>query len=267
MYSPTVAGATGGRDPLALHDALESGKTVFGGWLSTALDAPLYAFQDAGFDFAVIDTQHAPISEEAVNRLIEPLRHTGFPIVVRVTSNDFGKIGRALDGGASGVIVPLVETATQAEAAVSAARFPPRGTRSFGTTRQDLGSLSREQLDRRSLVFVMIESAEGLANAAEIAAVPGLSGIFVGPADLSISLGLEPMAAFEGDQLVEQFATLLDVCDSAGVVLGAPGLTADAAKRWQRYGCRFISGANELQLLKEASESFLSELRVSSATF
>lgn len=163
------------------------------------------------------------------------------------------------------MIVPLVDSVEQAEAAVAAARFPPRGNRSFGVTRRDLPGLSLDQLDSRALVFVMIESAEGLANAAAISRVPGLTGLFVGPADLSISLGLEPMAAFRSDQLAGEFATLLDICRQAGIILGAPGLNADAAQRWARYGCTFISGANEAQLIAEASKSFLAQVRASPA--
>ena len=157
-------------------------------------------FGRLGYDYVGIDTQHSAVSEAQAAVLVRRLVAAPFGVIVRVSKNDPALIGRLLDAGADGIIVPMVSTAEEARAAVSACRYPPDGVRSFGPFRGDLG-LDLAALQQRVSLFVMIETSQGLDNVRDICAVPGIEGVYIGPADLSIGLGLDPMLAFSTDQL------------------------------------------------------------------
>jgi len=157
-----------------------------------------------------------------------------------VSKNDHAFIGRVLDAGADGVIVPMVSTPEEAVAAVAACRYPPEGVRSFGPMRADLG-LDLGGLQDRVSCFVMIETSEGLERVEEICAVPNLGGIYIGPADLSIGLGLDPMKAFSSDQLDEPVKRIKAACEQAGVVMGSHSMNGTDAARWAGRGARLVS--------------------------
>lgn len=231
-----------------------TGRALVGGWLGT--DSPLVveACRNAGLDFVALDTQHSGLSLRECASLLGGVERDDFPLVVRVDSNDPAQIGKALDLGAAGVIVPLVESAEEAAAAVSACRFPPHGTRSYGPVRPDIAGASPAELGERAALFVMIETERGLENAAEIAATPGVQGIFVGPADLSIALGLVPQRAFDTEQLEVHFRMLRQLATQHGLMLGSLGLDAASAKQWIDYGCDFVAVvSSERRLLAESA--------------
>lgn len=146
-----------------------------------------------GFDYIGVDLQHGAIGYSDALSLFPVIQAAGAAPLARLNANDANEIGKILDAGALGVIVPLVNTAEDAERAVAACRFPPRGRRSFGPVRAATAVGSRDIADlERVAVFAMVETADGLANVDEIAAVPGLTGLYVGPADLALALGLTP---------------------------------------------------------------------------
>lgn len=236
-------------------------RPLVGGWLGTSSPLVVEACRDAGLDFVALDTQHSALSLGECATLLAGI-DDDFPIVVRVDSHDHAAIGRALDFGATGVIVPLVETAEQAAAAARACRFPPRGTRSYGPVRADIAAASPGELDDRAFLFVMIETELGLENAAEIAATPGVDGIFVGPADLSIALGLVPQRAFDTDQLENHFQTLRQLADQHGLLLASLGLDPPSAIKWLDYGCDVVAVVtSERGLLGESTGRLVTELR------
>lgn len=147
----------------------------------------------SGCDLVVLDTEHGPVEGLAAH--VTAARACGADALVRVGSADPVEIGRALDAGAVGVVVPHVRDPGQARAAVAAAHYPPRGTRGFaGYTRAAAhGTVDTAAHLRRSAgtrVVVMIEDADGVAAAAAIAAVDGVDGVLVGPADLAVALGV-----------------------------------------------------------------------------
>src|SRR5690606_1042151 len=129
---------------------------------------------------------------------------------------------KALDAGAQGVVVPLVNTRAQAAAAVAACRYPPKGVRSFGPTRAALISESRDaaSLGDSVLCFVMVETREGLENIDEIASTPGLDGIYIGPADLALGLGLAPDLDKTDPEHVAAVDRILKACKKNGIVAG-----------------------------------------------
>ena len=145
-----------------------------------------------GFDWLALDAQHGDIDRRALVELGRTLTGVPVPFAVRVPELDFAWIGAALDAGASTVIVPQVDTAAEAAAAVTATFYPPTGGRSWGPFSGLWGApaLSASEANAATRCAVMIESATGLANVDEIAAVPGVAMLFVGPFDLSLSLGI-----------------------------------------------------------------------------
>jgi 4-hydroxy-2-oxoheptanedioate aldolase len=176
--------------------------------------------------------------------------------VVRVPWNEPGIIGKCLDAGARAVIIPMVNTREQAEAAVSACRYAPTGARSYGPIR-----VSRQEgpdyfanANADTAVIPMIETREALANLDDILSVPGVDAIYVGPADLSISLGIEP-GNNDGNPLFDDaYATILAACERHGVVPGCHATAALATRRVEQ-GFRLVTVHNDaLGLVRSARD-------------
>src|SRR5881397_2418321 len=158
----------------------QAGQAAVGGWLTVPSSFSAELMAQAGFDWLCVDMQHGVIDyQEAVT-------------IVRVPWNEPGSIMKALDAGAYGVIVPIVNTAEEAKAAVSACRYPPRGIRSHGPIRAVLygGRDYITRADEEVLCIVQVETEESVRNLDKILAVPGVDAAYIGPADLSLSLGL-----------------------------------------------------------------------------
>jgi 4-hydroxy-2-oxoheptanedioate aldolase len=221
---------------------------AFGLWASTSSPGLAEYAVSTGIDWIAWDLQHGLVADEDLAGLLRTLLGSRVAGVVRVGANDALLIGRALDVGAAGVIVPLVNTPEEAAAAVAACRYPPDGTRSFGPNR---ATLVMDTLDPRVIedvaCIVMVETAVGLANVEAIAATPGVDAILVGPSDLALGLGL----AYEdrGERHQRAVARILDACRAhdvaAGIVLGS----GETAREHVELGFRFISVATDLGLL------------------
>jgi 4-hydroxy-2-oxoheptanedioate aldolase len=147
-----------------------------------------------GFDVLCFDMQHGLVTEGDLLPMLQAATQTATPVLVRVPGLDEAGLMKMLDLGAAGVIVPLINTAQDAMDAVAACRYPPEGRRSFGPLRATLvhGQEYHLHANKHVLVFAMIETAEGLANLEAICVTPGLSGVFIGPVDLSYAIGLPP---------------------------------------------------------------------------
>lgn len=252
------------------HDSLKAAwardGAAIGGWVSAGLDFSLDLYRRASYDYIGIDCQHTCYSEAQVASALQCVAPGGPAIVVRVSKNDAALIGRLCDAGADGVIVPMVNTADEAAAAVAATRYPPRGVRSFGPNRSDLRGHSLTELADRVSVFAMIETAEGLRNVEEITAVDGLAGIYVGPADLSIGLGLDPMTAFTTDQLVEPVSQIRKACENSGVILGMHQMNAASTITWVNRGVRFATLGSDAGMFLAAASAALKEVKESTAS-
>ncbi|WP_219416487.1 HpcH/HpaI aldolase family protein [Pseudonocardia nigra] len=178
-----------------LRPRLEAGERLVGGIVRMPNTGLVELLGHAGFDYVVLDAEHGPADQLQLQHHLAAADGIGLDVLVRVGSRDPAETLRALDLGATGVVVPHVRSAEEAAAAVAAAHYPPLGERGFATYsragRYGLAS-AEEHLRRaaeRTLVIVMIEDAAGVAAAPEILAVPGVDGVFVGPADLAVSLG------------------------------------------------------------------------------
>ena len=179
-----------------LQDALAAKQQIWGGWVVGPTIIGPEEFATAGYDYVGFDVQHGYLDDADVALLLRRLEHIPIATAVRLPSADPAPIGRVLDAGADAVIVAMIESADQAAAAVAATRYAPAGVRSFGPLRGEPGADPAAQ-EARASVFAMIETARGLSALDEICAVPGLAGVYVGPADLAISLGYAPAAGVD----------------------------------------------------------------------
>jgi 4-hydroxy-2-oxoheptanedioate aldolase len=236
----------------------------FGAWsvIPGGFTAQLLA--KSGFDWMCIDTQHGLIGFTELRAMVQAVRFS-VPVLVRVSANASGEIMRALDVGADGVVVPLVNTAAEAAAAVAACRYPPDGIRSWGPTGASIGRepFTTEAANREVACLVMIETREGLANADEIAAVPGLDGIYVGPNDLGLSLGLPPMLVDHGPVLTDAIAGIAATCHRHGITAGVAVYEPDAAAavaKWLGHGFTLFGLPSDVLLLRRATGELLASL-------
>ncbi|MCW2905021.1 MAG: aldolase [Streptosporangiaceae bacterium] len=217
-----------------------------------------------GYDYVCVDGQHGLIDYAgwlAGLTAIDAAR--GSAGIVRVPANDPAWIGRALDAGARGVIVPLVDTAEEAAAAVRACRYPPRGVRSYGPSRSNLRiGPSPAEANEQVACVVMIETADGLANVAEICAVEGLDAVYVGPSDLTLALGgRAPGDPAVADRLDAALKTVVGAAERAGIGCGMHCADGATAARRLGAGFTFATVSSDLHHLEEAAAAHLREAR------
>lgn len=206
--------------PHAIFEGLAgSGRTLAGGWISLNDVGVVEAMFAAGFDYVGIDCQHTLLDVPAAGRLLHVVPKGGPAALVRVPSNNAADIGKALDAGADGVIVPMVNTPEEAAAAVAACRYAPEGVRSFGPIRTGM-PFDIPGLTARTGCFVMAETTIALANIERICATPGLTGVYVGPADLAVSMGLPIGRNPINPALREAIAKIGEACQRAGLIAG-----------------------------------------------
>lgn len=232
------------------------------GWLTLgdSFTAELMARQ--GFDALCIDLQHGLATAADLVPMLQALGQTETVPLVRVPWNDPAIIMKVLDAGAYGVIVPLVNDRGEAERAVAACRYPPQGIRSFGPIRAAVsaGPGYAEAANDEVLCFIMIETALGLANRDAICATPGLDGIYIGPSDLALALGLPPL---ERDAPAHA-AAVADILASSrrhGLVAGIHTNGPASAARYLSQGFGWATLTSDAQSLNLGASQQLRQLR------
>ena len=247
--------------------ALAAGRPILGATVSSASPLVAETMGHLGYDWVIVDLQHGENNLGNLSAMLTAVSATPTVPWVRVVSNDGPLIQRALDLGAYGVVVPLVNNAREAEAAVRAMRYPPRGDRSWGPIRGALygGADYFAEAERELMLVVMIETSEGIKNADEIFAVDGVDGCLVGTNDFSLSFGLSPRPVPDAapmDPRVEE--ALQGVLDAATRHGKAPGLfTTDAAMAIERIrqGFRIISMLGDVAGLRASCGAMLRGVR------
>ncbi|MEV0796671.1 aldolase/citrate lyase family protein [Kribbella sp. NPDC050281] len=250
-------------------DRVRSREKLVGYWVT--LDAPPATERIArlGYDYVVLDAQHGLIGYQGLMTGLlavdagASLGERKTVGLVRVEANNPTPIGRALDAGATGVIVPLIDTADDVARAVQAAKYPPVGVRSFGPMRAALriGPVPADS-NAQTVVLAMIETPLGLKNVAEICATPGLDGVYVGPSDLGLALG----ARFPGDPEIEgPFEEAVELiartATDAGIAAGIHTFDGETAKRRLEQGYSFATVASDLSHLEAAATAHLQAAR------
>jgi 4-hydroxy-2-oxoheptanedioate aldolase len=226
-----------------LRELWDGGGVTVGGWcvIPSAFSAELMA--RSGFDWVCVDTQHGLIGYDQMVLMLQAVAITGTPAFVRVPWNSPGDIMKALDAGAQGVIVPMINSAEDARRAVGACRYPPDGYRSWGPIRAALGvdGYGPATGNRRVVVAVMIETVAGVAAADEIVSVPGVDAVYVGPNDLAVTHGMSPSADTFGGEHAQVVERVLAACQRHGVTAGIHCGSVETARRWRERGFRMFN--------------------------
>jgi 4-hydroxy-2-oxoheptanedioate aldolase len=233
-------------------------KQVWGGWVVGPTIIGPEEFAQAGYDYVGFDVQHGYLDHADVALMLRRLEHIPIATAVRLPSADPAPIGRVLDAGADAVIIAMVESADQAAAAVAATRYPPAGVRSFGPLRASLGH-NPAALEARVSVFAMIETAQGVSALDKICAVTGLTGVYVGPADLAISLGYAPAEAWTEPAVRDVMSKVAATAEAAGLVAGIHASDGQNGNAMAQTGFRLITLASESQALRRGAAAHLKE--------
>ena len=246
-----------------LLEGFREGRTAIGGWCVTG--SPLLAelFAAEGFDYLCADCQHGLMSYDAMVPVLQAVARTGTTPVVRVARNDTGEIGKALDAGAEAVVVPMVNSRAEAEMAAVACRYAPEGVRSFGPVRSGhfLGN-DPTTVNRQVACLVMIETIRAVEVADAICSTPGVDGIYVGPVDLAVSMGLAPsLGAPSSREHEAAIETIRLACQRAGIMAGIhTGGGAQARARLDQ-GFHMVTVATDALLLRTAARQELAIAR------
>lgn len=216
-----------------------------------------------GFDFLWVEMEHSQISLETLHHMALVLRGTNTALLARVPVNELWTAKRVLDAGVMGVIFPFTSTAELAKRAVAACRYPPVGRRGSGAgLANSCWPTNRnyyDMADTNILTITMIEDAEGVENIEEICATPGLDLIFVGPGDLSFSLGLR--GRYDDPRLQKAIDRIVAAARRHGKVLGRPATTAEDVERYMKQGFRFFMGPTDLDFFAAGALQVLRPLR------
>ncbi len=225
----------------------------FGVWCTIASPAVTELVALMAPDYVCVDCQHGLVDYSSMVPMLQSMARTGVRTVVRVAGHDGAAIGKVLDAGADAVIVPYVEDAEQAARVAAACRYPPLGVRSYGPIRAASvqGVATPAALNERVRCYVMIETATGVANADAICATDGVDGVYIGPADLAVSLGETPGGLVPGPH-ADAVAHVLDRCLAHGIVPGIHAYDGATARSYAEMGFRMVTVGVDFRLLTAA---------------
>lgn len=240
-----------------------SGGVVFNGWVSVPSGYLAEVVAHQGWDSVTCDMQHGAIDYAASLNTLTAISTTPAAPMVRVAGLDGIALMHALDAGAYGVICPLIDTRADAEALVAATSYPPLGRRSHGPMRGLLygGADYPAHANTTIVRFAMIETADGLANLEDICATPGLTGLYVGPADLGNALGAGPSPVPTSSIVKDAIAHIASVATAAGLIPGIHAGSVEHAREMIGLGYRFISVSTDIKLLATTSRQLVDDLR------
>ncbi len=205
-----------------LRSLWSDGRQAVGGWATLGSPFAAEILAAAGFDYVCVDLQHGLSHFDTMAPMLAATARTGTTPLVRVPFNSTAYMGKALDAGAQGLIIPMVNSAEQARAAVAACRYAPEGVRSFGPVRASLFSsgMSTDDVNRAVLCLPMVETREAVDRIEEICTTPGVDGIYIGPADLAITYGLPPYGDPAPQQLSDAIEKIRACCAEHGLPVG-----------------------------------------------
>ena len=244
----------------------QNDKPAVNGWLSlgSAFAGEIMAAQ--GYDSVTVDIQHGVVDYQHAVGILQAMGASGVTPMVRVPWLDPAIIMKVLDAGAYGVICPMVNTRVDAEKLVSFVRYAPAGVRSFGPTRANFsaGPGYATEANDQVLCFAMIETAEAMGNLHEIVATPGLDAIYVGPADLTLSLAegrLAPAFDRQEPEMITAIKEILSAAHSAGIKAGLHTGSADYAAMAIGWGFDLVTISNDVRLLAGAAKISVDRVR------
>lgn len=246
-------------------DTIRSGQLCVGIDITFSDSAVSELFAEVGYDFVWIDMEHNPLSLADVAGHIMAVSRSGTAALVRVPWNDPVLMKPILELAPAGIVLPMVNTAAEAAAAVSACKYPPNGTRGFGPRRGnrygnvDLATYIKDA-DKQTMVLIQIEHIEGVRNLEAILATPGLDGICIGPMDLSASMGL--LGQLDHPDVVAAIDTIAEKLRSTDLMFGfSCGYMGEAVEGWLKKGVQWISYSTDVEMLCSNGRRSLSEIK------
>lgn len=230
-------------------------RAILNGWLSIPSGLSAEIMGKAGWDTVTIDLQHGMVDMGAAITMLQALTHTPALPLARPEWNEPGPIMKLLDAGARGIICPMVNTAEEARRLVAACRYAPLGERSFGPLRANLlhGPDYWRTANERILVLAMIETRRALDNLDEILKVEGLDGVYVGPADLGLSLFGDPNSEPEAEAARAAIASVRHKAQAAGRIAAVHNLTPLHARRMAGEGWDFVTCGSDSRTLSQGA--------------
>ncbi len=252
--------------PNGLVKLWSEGRPALNGWLSVGNSFTAEIMAAQGYDSLTIDAQHGALTQQDLLPMLQAIRASGVTPMVRVPWNEPGAIMKALDLGAYGIICPMVNSAEDAAAFVRCLRYPPRGERSFGPTRvafaagSDYGAKANDQI----IGFAMIETQAAMDNLDAIAATPGLDGLYIGPADLTLSLSngaLRPGFDRQEPEMIEAIRRILAAAKANGIRAGLHCGTPDYAARAIGWGFDMVTVGGDARFLAAAAGASVAQMR------
>ena len=252
----------------SLRKRLKNGELLVGTMISEVRNPSIaYMLGQCGYDFFIIDNEHGAYSPETISDLVAAARGAGISTVVRIPEIRRETILKPLDSGAAGLLVPQVNTAKQAEEIMFHAKYPPAGNRGAALRRPHsmyqrvVPSEYLKQANDETLIAVQAESPEAINDLESIAAVSGVDVIFVGPFDLSVSLGIPGDMTHPRE--VEAIDRIMEVCRQQGLVAGIHLFDLQALKTWVGKGMRFVTYSSDVALLADAAAGGVAEIKKS----
>jgi len=247
-----------------LKEALIKGEKTFGPFLKLIDPAVVEIMGFAGFDFVIIDQEHGPISVETAQNMIRATESVNITPIIRVAKNDESLILRALDIGAQGIEIPQINCKDDALQAVNSVKYFPQGMRGMCrfVRAANYSSLDKfkhfESSNKETMVIIHIEGVEGIDNLDEILTVSGIDVIFIGPYDLSQSLGIPGQV--ESPLVEEKMKKVVLKCSTQKIAVGTFADDIQTAKKWVSLGVQYMSFSVDVGILYEASKSILNQL-------
>ncbi len=244
-----------------IKEKMRGGEPSIGSWMSMAHPSIAEILAMAGFDWVVVDTEHSAIDVSEVLRMLIAIEQRGAVPLVRLASNDPVQAKAVLDSGAAGVLVPMVNSKAEAELAVSMTKYPPLGCRGVGLARaQGYGEhfdAYVQNANADGLLIVQIEHRDAVTNIEEIVSVPGVDGTFIGPYDLSMSLGIPGQINHPDVQAAKR--KVLDAVLSRGLIAGIhlvqPNTASEDCRRAIADGYRFIAVGTDILFLGDSARA------------
>ncbi|MDP6374676.1 MAG: aldolase/citrate lyase family protein [Pseudomonadales bacterium] len=250
------------RENTALTTWREGGQTI-GVWLSMANTYSAEMLANMGFDWVCVDLQHGLIDYQDLTAMLPAISTSNATPIVRVPWNEPYEIMKVLDVGAYGVIVPLVNNRREAEQAVAACRYPPDGNRSFGPIRAALyaGRGYAAEANEQTACIAMIETEEALENLDAIVSTPGLDGVYIGPSDLALAIGLPPQGDTTDEKHAATVRRIADACKTHDTAIGIHTSSLQFAQRYLEWGFNFVTLGSDAGFMGRAAAQDLAAAR------
>lgn len=248
-----------------LKAKLGNNDLTLGTWITIPHQAVVEILSSAGFEWMVLDLEHAAIDYQAMMNLIGHIQGNGMEALVRVSKNEEVVIKKAMDAGANGVIVPMVKNAAEAKEAVGYVKYPPHGKRGVGLSRAQQYGVGFESykkwLQESSVVIVQVEHIESVNNLEAILQVEGVDGIIVGPYDLSASMGMP--GDFEKPEVVSALKQVIETTKKLNKPLGFHVISSDHQKILEKVleGYTFLAFSLDFFFLGDMARSEMQKLK------